>query len=349
VVRKIAWGIAIVAAVAAAGRQGRCYFALRSAPPGEEVLRRAMRADLEAADYSGETETESFVRGGQVSARAHILHRAPGKYKVSYLSGPQAGMTVGSDGIMAWRCGSKGEVMEVTNETISPAEVAERFPLLLNNYAVRIVCPDTIAHRATWVIDVRPRYPGNAWKRLWVDKEHSVVLRSESYDSAGALRSRSAFRSIEYGVDISDLMFMLPSEASTYSDQQRESARTATLAALGGELGFKPRLPSHVPQGYDVEGYYIFDHRCCEGKSAIIRYVDGLNSISLFEAMPATPGEATPRRVPVEPANPTSGLGWVAEQFGASNVISVLDTSPQVVLVGDLSKAELLHMAESLK
>jgi len=124
-----------------------------------------------------------------------------------------------------------------------------------------------------------------------VDAQHWVILRSESYDASDRLRSRTAFRTIEYGVTISDLVFVLPSDAASYTYQQRESARAASLATLKGELGFKPKLPKHVPPGYSIEGYYLFEHSCCEGKSAIIRYVDGLNSISVFEAIPASPAE----------------------------------------------------------
>ena len=349
--RKIGWGIAIAVVLAGAGIGGyhgwRCLL-IRHAPPADRILYQAMRADLEAKDYSGETETVTFVRKRQMKATTHILHQAPGKYKVTYLSGPQAGMTVGSDGWMSWRCGTKGQVMEVTNATISAEEATKRFPLLLENYEVRVLYPNSVADRPVWVLDVKPKHAANAWKRFWVDQEQHVILRSESYDARDNLRSRTTFRKIEFGVEIDPVLFVVPTDddRAYYSTADRESAKAATLAALRAELGFRPLLPTYTPRGYSIEGYYHFDHRCCRGSSAMIRYVDGLNSISLFEAIPASPDAGKPDQ-PVSAS--LTGLGWVGAQFGSSNIMSDLETTPQVVLVGDVSKSELAKMAQSLE
>ncbi|MHB0913947.1 MAG: LolA family protein [Armatimonadota bacterium] len=159
-------------------------------------------------------------------------------------------------------------------------------------------------------------------QRLWVDKETCTILRRENYGPRGRLSSVTEFSSIRYG-ELPDSIFKQPDCHS--ADRH---ARKMSLAALQKALGFPVSVPRYVPKGYKLEGYRLYSTPCgC--RAAYTRY-DGPASISIFEMLSA-------RKMPCAASG---ACGQAVELSARGRTFTV---------IGDLSRAELQKIAESLR
>jgi hypothetical protein len=99
-------------------------------------------------------------------------------------------------------------------------------------------------------------------------------------------------------------------------------------------LGFKIRLPSYVPEGYRLEGAYTYPCGCgCEKPAAQVRWVNGLNTISLFQCGHPC-GHQSPCTFPTTPQSAS-----VARSIGEESFL----------FVGETDRANLQKMAQSLE
>lgn len=285
--------------------------AQRRPPPDPETLLRSSESAETRVDYSGVKSLRSNFgrRPEQEERKVKVYHRAPDQTRTEFLSG-------GPVGSVLIQRGDRHYWLEPGNRVrrVPPRNPPGRMDLLLENYRVRKLGFEKIAGRGAVMLAIEPKYPGNPKKHVWIDPRSGLTLKSQVFSSSGELREESAFVEIDCHPTLSDSQFEVPTGAPPL-----EPPRPV-------QLDFAPRRPRHLPPGYLlVSTSTMLDRR---GRVVHhMRYTDGLNTLSLFEA------RATP--------NPDGPLMRDARQSGIIGDI-------RYSIAGDTSPEELRKMAESL-
>jgi negative regulator of sigma E activity len=121
----------------------------------------------------------------------------------------------------------------------------------LAEYNLGLVGPDTVAGRAAWVVDLLPRQRGKTIRRVWLDQQTAVQLRTEERDSQGRLMHTSYFERVQFN----------PRPAPTRADftfTPPQGARIVdefpTVADAQRRVRFHILEPTYTPQGFFLEG-----------------------------------------------------------------------------------------------
>ena len=218
----------------------------------------------------------------------------------------------------------------------------------LKNYNVTCNKTEQIISRQADVLAIRHAQPGYPSKKIWVDRETNLILRSEYYSSDGKLASLTVCSDIEWSPRLDDSLFEIAADWKQVALED-DSASLWDREKLTKEVGFALKEPSWLPPGYVFDGFKVC--RCRSGiASAQMRYVDGLNSFSVFERFTRCPGRC---------CGSGHGKGWRCRR-GCQRGCELLANQPGRVLtrdingltyifIGDLPEAELTKIADSLK
>lgn len=313
---------------------------LREAQQAEQKL--CFRATLNTATFGGAGPASSQV----------IVCRKPGAGRWEYQSPALRGLVVIEKGSEVIRLDPSRKTATVERTHAGTAAL----DLLLKNHDVTAEKAEDVAGRAADVLAVRQRQSGRLAKKVWVDRETALIVRSESYDSDGKLASLTVYDNIEWNPKLDDSLFEAPAgwqRIGADNDRERHWERDA----LSKEVGFEVREPAYVPAGYTLDGFHLF--RCRRGiASAHLRYVDGLKSISIFEQMSACPRGGGPG---VKGGG--KGRGWGRGRGGGGGwrcgcelaggqqgeMLVKHTDGMTLILVGDLPKHELQKIADSIR
>jgi hypothetical protein len=211
--------------------------------------------------------------------------------------------------------------------------------LLFDNHRVESKDGGVIARRPCVELIIREKN-GDIRKRLWVDASTYVVLKSENYTPAGRITSSTELKCIKYVPSLPDSLFELPRGAKR-SDFQQYTARSMSIEQVSREVGFKVVLPRYVPDGYMLKGREVLYVPGSSRKVAFLRYSNGLDRISIFEAT-RTSNDPT-RDVMLDQAN---------RRFGRNEPMTICTSSTHdlsFVVIGSLSRHKLSQIADSLK
>lgn len=231
----------------------------------------------------------------------------------------------------------------VSVPVISPEEAGKRARRILKNYTVQLQEDGgAVAGRATYLLSIHPKHPGNFSKKLWVDKLNFFILKMEDVNEQGGVTARSEYNTIAYisGGKHEAAQDILP---AAYKPVE-------TLESLSQKLAFHVREPKNIPEGYAMEKCHLFecpDH--CGMKAAQIVYSDGLNSFSVFEVQPEMSGCSKLSHCYKMCKLKKFPECLVYKDSPFTTVVSLASTNPSYVFVGNLPKETFLAMAETVK
>jgi negative regulator of sigma E activity len=253
--------------------------------------------------------------------------------RMVFLTPPLKGVTVLDDGRRVVRLDPKSATVAVAATPLSPEHEARRRQLLEQNYRALLTGEEPVAGRAAYRVELKPRHPGNPWKRLWIDKESALLLASEDYDGAGRRTRESRVQSVEFRAEPEGAV--RPSSALINHAQFAKAAETEIKPAskISQAVGFKVLQPRVLPPGYELESAHVYACQCgCRVPAARLQYVDGLNAISVLECGSRCRHEGVvgPRGLP------------------QGTAVRVLAGDNTIVVVGEIVRAELEAMARSI-
>jgi negative regulator of sigma E activity len=300
----------------------------------ERIVRRALAAETTTA-HTGVKEARVRVGGRWVVSQAMVARQPPNLRRIHYITPPLTGITVWQSHGETYRYEPKNQQLEIYDKSQHrPAVAGEEEALVLRNYQPQLEGEETIAGRTAERVRLAPRRPGDAWKRIWVDRQTGLRLGTADYDGNDHLLRQTRFLEVSFeSVDPEDFRpppFVMKLARRTYSDEEQHKS----VAQVSQEIGFPVRLPRFVPEGYEFDGAYTYPCECgCEKPAAQVRWSNGLTTISMFQC-----GHPCGRGAP---CTVTAGPHSVAVHAEVG--------SESILFFGETDRASLEKMARSLK
>jgi negative regulator of sigma E activity len=316
--------------------------------PGQNVtprqwLVRAARAADKVSYRALETVRVSGSRRGQ-SQKINLSH-VPDATRREYLDERgRVERIVGEGEHYNW------QYLPAQKETIySPAlridqELWEERSLdrLFGNYEVTLLAPATLAGRICQGVSLLPRsgHLGPS-KKLWVDKATGLVLQSELVSSDGATRITSELSNLQFQKNIPEQEFIPPASAKKQSILYEHMA-VLPLSALAKQWRHRLLVIPQPPAGYYLESARLVKR----GRQEFVhlRYFDGLNTLSLFQAPTGERKSASISALDKETVRGSATAWRYDPPFGS---LSWSEAGVKLTLLGDLPKMELLRLARN--
>ena len=294
------------------------------------IVRRWLAAQPQASYTS--IEIARFRVGNKLVESEALVARRPHMHRIHYITPPLSGVTIWQNNEKTYNFDPKGRQLEIFDK--SRHHHVEEEALVLRNYQPRLEGLDTIAGRPAYCIRLAPQHPGDAWERVWIDRETYFRLGDEDYDGDSRLLRATRFTRISFdSVDPDQFrppQYVMSLARRTYSDE----AQSKSVVQVSQAIGFPIKLPPYVPPGYLFDGAYTYPCQCgCEKPAAQVRWTNGLKTISMFECG--------------HPCGRGAACSFTASPRSASIQASVGDES--FLFVGEISRAEREKMARSLK
>ena len=308
------------------------------AAPGTPAPRAILKMALDAPrliDYEGTKIITALRNGRMETVTVAESHKRPNSLRLEYLSPEDvAGRVIVDDGVTA-RHYEPALNMLFEDHSIQDAGAAANLTLLARNYDVVLLGTDEVIGRQAYVLSLTPHGTG-VQRQLWVDRLTGTVLRSEDRDASRGLVLSTYFSRISFSLNLPEAYFRYrPPAGARVVALQSVATGTLNPAQLQQQVGFPVLVPPALPEGYTFRGGAV--SRFGSLVSAYLRYSDGGNIISVFEAPAGSIGWPTiglPVRVQSQPGR-FIDLGYfrvlIWEQRGLR--ITVVGTAPSETLM----------------
>ncbi len=347
-----------LAAVIGIGLQGLC------APPRtpEGILNAALKGSSSA--FEGAQQTRVWTDTGSLTTDVRVWGNGKGAVRSEYRSGAAKGAVVLRVGDRSWSRTSAG----VWTALPAHSETA-RAKLILANYRVSLGAAGTLAGRSAVPLNITAKYAFNPSRKMWVDAFTGLILRDDLFAPDGKPRSSTKFTSVTYKAQSASL-FQQPSRVTPAPSTGPNSLRSAASASEAQKLSGRPTpKPAYVPTGYRAVSYGLVRSRRNTWMTSV-RYEDGLGAFTIFERNQGGPGGGYgPGQGGRGGGGPGGGRGRGGGPRGNGGgagfgpptatgrttssdrqqaVVNIGRPSGSYLLVGDISLAELVKVAESL-
>jgi outer membrane lipoprotein-sorting protein len=245
---------------------------------------------------------------------------------------------------------------------------------LLKNYKVRVLEGGFVAGRNTYLLEIDPRNSDRASRKIWVDKEKSIPLKTEQYNIQKVLQKLIAFSKISFGMDISDDVFRIQRKLFDFGKQRKppeheelwnQSQGGLDLDKIKEKAKFDATIPNILPGGLMLQSINMikFD----KNQNIHLRYTDGITFISIFqspfdearrererhEGPPQGGGpQGNPPGPPREPPKIEKmkilNIECDVMQMGSNFIFRWYKGGVYFTLIGDYKKIEMIKMVGSI-
>jgi outer membrane lipoprotein-sorting protein len=220
----------------------------------------------------------------------------------------------------------------------------EQLRRALESYDVRAVAVGIVAGRPSRVLEFLPREAGSRpRRRVWVDVQSGLILRTEVYDTESRLSWLSVFEELEYRPRLDPETFTMRVPPGT---RLVEAGPDPCLepAAAEAAAGLPVPLPAYLPAGFARQ--CIRAHRKREYGEIQVVFGDGLSLLSLFASTRFKDPGGDAHAADVVEIGP-----WHGRWYDRGLVTGVSWRTPwaNLALLGELSRPELQRVAGSVR
>jgi len=246
-----------------------------------------LRAEVEQwlNRMDGAIDSVSY-RGTVVSASSgkvhtlRVLHRVDAqgiRERIYALDGPPREVVRGPDGVRCLIAGQKSVVVQ----TPLAARLLERIPLeqIFGEdavYRAALTGHDRVAGRATRTIDIVPNDDYRYARKLWLDEQTGLLLRSALIRRDEQVVEQVAFVEIELDADIDDAELESALGAEPFSAHAEPASTPADASAVGDPVW----LPADLPPGFRLVS--VGRGRAGPQSYEQLLFSDGLSSFSVY-------------------------------------------------------------------
>lgn len=298
-----------------------------SAAGGSDVqgLLAKMADSAQNLSYQGEFV---YQQGGRLETLS-IIHQAgeqdrPESERIAYLDGaPREVIRAGNELFLSRH---NGEVAQFQHGPLMP--VVDRFQSGVSNdyYDLKLVGIDRVAGREAFLLLVMPRDRFRYGYQLWLDRQSSLLLKSELIDNQGKIIERLQFTSLDVGQLSNDTRALLehrPADATTAVNSQPEPAASQWEA-------------SWLPEGFVRQNRAVRPSPVGSHAVDSLTFSDGIANFTVF----------------VEP-DETGLLSQASEKIGALSAVAKVyrdgDQYFHITVVGDIPLGTAERVAISVR
>lgn len=301
-----------------------------SPPDGSarKLLRQMLQAE-QRVSLSGDQVTYLLRNGQPVTSEQHVLRNGTHAFRMDYLQPPSlAGETIIDNGRTFWHYSPANKKMEVGPSRID--RLRSRVPEVMNQIKERVLTvqylgQDIVAGKNCAVVEVAGRdLTQSPRRRFWIDPTNGAQLRIDQFGAGGQLQSSSYYTSVSYNPVIPPGAFTPPVAAKgTRVTAPEATVPSLTIPQAQAQAGFPIQQPTYLPTGFRFQTSSVSDFR--QQKLVALRYVNGLNVLSLFESPLGPRAAGQPTRI----NRPRPG------------VLIMTQNGLRFILVGNLSNDEM--------
>lgn len=231
---------------------------------------------------------------------------------------------------------------------LSPLKVRESIGLARKNYDIKVEGREKIANRDCVRVSFVPRKNDRPTRRMWLDAEYGLPLKTEVYDTAGKLTAVSGFSEIIFNPRFPDSYFMLMVPQNIQVIETPELPGL-TLASATRLLGAPIFVPAYLPDGYALREVSLLG-KDARSKVQLI-YGDGLTTLSVFQAVfldarqDARSDMADARKM--TRVSLSEGKDGYFRNYGQTNTLTFENKAVRFTLIGEVNREEMLKIANS--
>ncbi|MBW3623698.1 MAG: hypothetical protein KY468_09860 [Armatimonadetes bacterium] len=301
---------------------------------------RLLNAAIEAPsrqDYTAKATTFASYGNDILHSEAMVYNGKGGHSRIEYRLGSMSGVIAGRTGKgIDWRFDPlKRHMIAGIRPTVGDPKSSSDLELVLDNYRATVEGRTEIAGRPCTEVLLRPKSGAGGSRSLWIDNETGVILRSEERNAENELVAATRYSSIQYGQTATPDMFLPipPGSEPVQWHAEDNFANEVTPEAIEKALGIPHVQPKYLPAGFKLEGHYIYRCPGCDTKTAVSRYVNGLNSLSVVQAP-----EDCEQHMVKKPLD-----------FGLGKVVFAKKGPSYFWVMGELPQQELEKVSQSLE
>ncbi|PIE28985.1 hypothetical protein CSA57_11020 [candidate division KSB3 bacterium] len=302
-------------------------------------------------DYSPSRRSTTFVKVTHSSGLR--------KKEVASLTPGESSQVILDDGKFLWHyIPSQGSVVKkkhrMTLGRISK-RIASQGELIQHNYNIHI---KQIPHKSSGLSDTQiPSVSGDvmvafepkahdrpSWK-IWLEREHGLIVRTEVYDTKGNLALLSAFSELTFQPKLSKKSFIMKVPKGTTVRKSVEKY-FHTVEEAQEETGFPIVEPEYISQGFKLAS--VIQSPSKRGEKVQLSYLDGISSISIFEEKHADARNENASDDSKEVSINQSIKGTFHDHGLLKILRWRLGQDFSITLVGEVADSELLKIAASL-
>lgn len=140
---------------------------------------------------------------------------------------------------------------------------------------------ESVAGRQAYIVEIKPSFGLKRYRRIWIDKQRWIHLRTEEFTETGQIKSKSYFKSISFVKSIPVSMFTVK-PGRDIQVEQMPGPVIITVDQAKSAVKFRILQPSYLPKGFKNVGAAIIPFR--SDKIIGIRYSDGVNAFTIFQS-----------------------------------------------------------------
>lgn len=172
--------------------------------------------------------------------------------------------------------------------------------ILKGNFDLAVEGADVVAGRNTHRISICKRgEPTTMLRRLWVDQQNYLELKTEVYDAQGRPTHSVTIQRIRVNPQFAPSTFQYKLPEAVEPGEVRPPLYTGTLARAAAKAGLKPLPPPELPRGFALLDGIVAVREFKGHRVLWYQHTDGLRWFSVFQR-PHAPGdepkEASTRR-----------------------------------------------------
>ena len=195
-------------------------------------------------------------------------------------------------------------------------------------YSFDIVGEDRVAGMNAWIVNVRPNDKYRYGYQLWINKESKLLLKSELKNQLGVTLEQIMFTKLDVLEYIDDSLLQPNISAKDYTWHNVSNEKNIV------DVNGKKWKVTWMPAGFSMSEHAKEPMAISEMPVEHLVYTDGLAMVSVFV-------EKTKRQI-----NKNDGG---ATKIGGVNAYAIHSDGYQITAVGEVPKATVKQMADSVK
>ncbi|NNL99245.1 MAG: outer membrane lipoprotein-sorting protein [Gammaproteobacteria bacterium] len=298
-------------------------------PPDAQLLMERMADASKTLNYDG---VFIYQRGSDLDTMRviHSVGRDGERERLISLTGPEREVIRDNSEVKCVYSDRKAIMVEKRGaRDIVPLALSEPVTKLADHYRFTVSGEDRIADRSCWVVDIEANSEFRYNYRMWIDKQHHLVLKSTVQGLDGAPLEQVQFTRLDVLDEIPESLLQPGLSGPEY---ERIAVETETASAPAADTVGQEWRVSWLPAGFEMQDKKVQMMSADRMPVSHRVYSDGMAMVSVFvEKLMSSD-------------IPLRGFSTM----GAVNAYSLVNKEYQITVVGEVPRAAVRQIAGSV-